>query len=675
MCFGLPGNNRSGKKNRSRRGRTSNRLIRRRGGIIPGLVKTPQPGSRRAAQTGPIKAGLPALALALLVAGPRLAAEPRPETTREAGEPVPIRLPEPPRPRTLVDRVMEADEPGFGGWETEVLSAAAGGQLNRIGAWIHDEGQGGARALEPLVGPGFGCEALRPAELVEVFRDGLFTVRRGAGGGAGTPAQGHRGAEGLARTLTGLLRGLGDGGAPHVKFKVTGIDQGEDAFTTRVLFLADRHGATGAVQQNAEWTLRWRYPADADAPPLLSSIALLRYEEIALDRPGGVLFRDHTAAALGATPAYREQHLRGVAHWVDRISRLDGVSLFGHSGLALGDVNGDGLEDLYVCDEGGLPNRLYLQRPDGTLDDVTTVSGADWLDRSFSALLVDLDNDGDQDLAVATYRRLLLAENDGAGRFTLRTALRGVEEAFALSAADYDDDGDLDLYAATYGGRGPGAAGESARDDDDRPVTGLPVPYHDANNGGANALLRNDGEFRFADATKETGLDANNSRFSFAAAWEDYDDDGDLDLYVANDFGRNNLYRNDGGRFSDVAAEAGVEDIATGMSVSWGDYDRDGDLDVYVGNMYSSAGNRITYQRRFAPGQDAAAVAHLQRTARGNSLFRNSGDGTFEDVSESAGVTMGRWAWSSSFTDLNNDGWLDVVVANGFLTGEDPHDL
>ncbi len=85
-----------------------------------------------------------------------------------------------------------------------------------------------------------------------------------------------------------------------------------------------------------------------------------------------------------------------------------------------------------------------------------------------------------------------------------------------------------------------------------------------------------------------------------AASWEDYDQDGDLDLYVANDFGRNNLYRNDDGQFVDVAAEAGVEDISAGMSVSWGDYNNDGQADLYVGNMFSSAGNRVTYQRQFS---------------------------------------------------------------------------
>jgi hypothetical protein len=192
-------------------------------------------------------------------------------------------------------------------------------------------------------------------------------------------------------------------------------------------------------------------------------------------------------------------------------------------------------------------------------------------------------------------------------------------------------------------------------------------------------MWRNDRQWRFTNVTKQAGLDVNNRRFSFACAWEDFDNDGDQDLYVANDFGRNNLYRNDEGRFIDVAAEAGVEDISAGMSVNWGDYDNDGWMDLYVSNMWSSAGNRIAYQSRFLGARaDRGTLADFQRHARGNSLFRNlsrNGEPTFRDVSIEAGVTMGRWAWSSRFVDINNDSWEDLIVANGNITQEDTSDL
>ena len=98
-------------------------------------------------------------------------------------------------------------------------------------------------------------------------------------------------------------------------------------------------------------------------------------------------------------------------------------------------------------------------------------------------------------------------------------------------------------------------------------------------------------------------------------------------------------------------------------------------MDLYVGNMFSAAGNRIAYQRSFKEGTEASTRNIMQRHARGNSLFANAGDGSFRDVSLSARVTMGRWAWGSLFVDVNNDGKQDIFVANGLVTQEDTADL
>ena len=237
----------------------------------------------------------------------------------------------------------------------------------------------------------------------------------------------------------------------------------------------------------------------------------------------------------------------------------------------------------------------------------------------------------------------------------------------------------MDLYCCVYG------ADQYLDETETVPIGAVSgqFVYHDANNGGANSLFRNeivdDNHWQFADVTQQVGLDVDNRRWSFAAAWEDFDNDGDQDLYVANDYGRNTLYRNDktsdGRKFVNVAADASAEDSASGMSVSWGDYNLDGLMDVYVSNMFSSAGNRITYQEKFKPDAEKPVRGRLQRFARGNTLLKNLGDGSFDDVSEACGVTIGRWAWGSRFVDLNNDGWDDLVVANGYLTMSDTGDL
>ncbi len=197
-------------------------------------------------------------------------------------------------------------------------------------------------------------------------------------------------------------------------------------------------------------------------------------------------------------------------------------------------------------------------------------AGVDVLDPTSMSLFTDFDNDGDQDLIVITWQTPLLFVNAGDGKFRhTKSAFqftRPPRGAFTSGClADFDQDGDVDLYICSY----TYFLGQGAYR--------FPTPYHDADNGPPNVLFRNDGAGRFHEVTSATGMDQNNHRFSFACAWTDADQDGRPDLYVANDFGRNNLYRNRGRiggdvQFRDEAAEASVEDVGAGMSVTWFDY-------------------------------------------------------------------------------------------------------
>ncbi len=174
----------------------------------------------------------------------------------------------------------------------------------------------------------------------------------------------------------------------------------------------------------------------------------------------------------------------------------------------------------------------------------------------------------------------------------------------------------------------------------------------------------------FQDRTEAAGLNVDNDRYSFACAWGDYNADGAPDLYVANDFGRNNLYRNNGdGTFAVVSAEAGVEDVGAGMSASWFDFDNDGKQDMYVSNMWSAAGMRVSEQKHFHEKDPEIIRALYRQHARGNSLYRNLGNGKFENVSHAAGVDVGRWAWSSDAWDFDHDGYPDLYIANGYISG------
>jgi hypothetical protein len=552
------------------------------------------------------------------------------------------------------------------GWTSEVFADVALAKLEEIGKLLEKGQPIQAASIARFLDDGFRYTPLRPAKLSETFADSAFVVWRAGEEIRSAPAS----LDGTAfgRSLNASLLPVEDPSDVHTKLKVVGVDLEADGdrATTDVLAQVNGRHAGGTFQVKTTWRITWS-SADASADPRLVELRVDDYEAISGLNAGGPMFADCTESVLSKNSIFDSQLRPGIDHWLARVDIRFGLDIGGWQGLAIADINGDGLDDIYVSQPGGLPNRLFVQNPDGTATETSAAANVDWLESSHGSLFIDLDNDGDQDLLAGVDHGVLIQENDGSGVFKPRGSLHlPAAIPYSIAAADYDNDGDLDFYVCCYNRR---------RESNQHLVFARPVPYHDANNGGRNALFRNEGSFRFSHQTKRVGLDENNRRFSYAATWEDYDDDGDADLYVANDFGRNNLYRNDGGRFVDVSKTAGVEDISPGMSASWGDYDNDGKMDLYISNMFSSAGNRITSQSRFHAGTKAETRAQFRRHARGNTLLRNLGNGRFEDVSENAGVVIGRWAWGSRFIDLNNDGWQDLLVTNGFITQGDADDL
>lgn len=567
--------------------------------------------------------------------------------------------------------VATTPDPEIDGWMTEAFSEQAEVQLKQLLKWLAHLEKVSQQQVVDVIAEDFICSQLRPDVLSTVFDDKSVVVRRSQNSLGSLAPDHHRGVSGLIDALGALAQPLSGRDHLTTSMKIVQVSEDDDSVATTCYYEASSPLTDGTFQQTATWRCRWS--REEEGPPKLTSVILLDYEEVFVRSPHQTWFTDCTEAVLGKNWSFQEFLQYGANHWLRRIDTTHETGVFRWYGIAVGDVNNDGLDDIYICQPGGLPNRLFVQDQDATVSDHTDRAEIDILDHSSSALLVDLDNDGDQDLVVAIPSNLVLFENDSTGRFKYRIMMSPVLhlediDVRSVSAVDYDNDGRLDLYICM------GSAFKHARPDEEA----NPFVYHDANDGGANVLFRNEignSGWRFVDVTKDVGLDVNNRRHSLAAAWEDYDNDGDQDLYVANDYGQNCLYRNDDGRFIDVAVEVGVVDYGSGMSVSWADYNRDGYMDLYVGNMFSSAGSRITNQAGFNPNANENVRQLYRRFVKGNTLFRNLSGKQFEDVGAQAAVEMGRWAWSSLFTDLNNDGWEDVVVANGYLTTEDTGDL
>jgi len=448
------------------------------------------------------------------------------------------------------------------------------------------------------------------------------------------------------------------------EFQVTRIDAALPRLLTRVRYDLVTTGQDFYREQRVGyWDLEWGKSPSED-------FRLKNWK--ALDETRGrtlrPIFADITGPAFATNPSYQDQLLHGSDYWRTILDTASGIDLYGHNGVSVGDIDNDGFDDVYVCQPAGLPNRLYRNRGDGTFEDITESSGVGLLDNTACALFADINNDGWQDLIVVRSSGPLLFLNERNGKFRQRSdAFKFAEPPqgtfTGAAVADYDRDGWLDIYFCLY----TYYQGTNQYK--------YPSPYYDANNGPPNFMMRNNRDATFRDVTAEAGLNQNNTRYSFCCGWNDYNRDGWPDLYVVNDFGRKNLYRNNGnGTFTDVAAEMGVEDVGAGMSVCWFDYDNDGTEDLYVANMWTAAGERVSTQDIFKKDAPREIRALYQKHAMGNSLLRNDENG-FKDMTSLDGVGLGRWAWSSDAWDFDHDGLLDLYVTNGMVSGPSSKDL
>ena len=396
------------------------------------------------------------------------------------------------------------------------------------------------------------------------------------------------------------------------------------------------------------------------------------------------------------------------------------------SGAGFADIDNDGDIDLYIVNipgpftqdrdtNKGNANVLYRNNGDGTFTDITRTAGVGHQGYGMGCVFADYDGDADLDLYLTNYGENVLYRNNGDATFTDVTANAGVEcELWSTGAAfaDVDGDTDLDLYVCNYVTYDLEALEQMK---EESLQSGKPVPS--ALNPHVfepqdNVFYRNNGDGTFTDATDETGIAAVGGR-SMQAIFSDFDNDNDLDLYVANDTTTNHVYRNDGGgNFTDVSTESWAADFRGSMGLTAGDYDADGDTDLFMShwvdeenalyrNLFVEDGD--TKQIRFVDESYTAMLAEnsIKQIGWGTTLFdydndgdldifvtngstfqelrrpevlipqpdmlfRNNGDETFTDVSQEVRIAalplrVGRGA---TFGDYDNDGDVDIFVVN-----------
>ncbi len=343
-------------------------------------------------------------------------------------------------------------------------------------------------------------------------------------------------------------------------------------------------------------------------------------------------------------------------------------------GLAWGDYDNDGDDDLFLVSAGGAlnlsleqlePCALFENLGDGTFRRVTAFPELRL--RGYGAGWGDYDGDGRLDLVVSGFNALWLLHNDGEGRFT-RDPRIGNRPGFftGLAWGDYDGDRRLDLYVCNYLDY---TASEADRENTSQQVgSAVPFTLNPASfTPGRNLLLHQQPDGSFHDVAAELKVQNPEGR-SLGAIWHDFDLDGHLDLYVANDVSDNVFFRNlGGGRFEDISHPALIADYRSAMGLALGDYDRDGDDDLHVTHWVAQE-NALYDNTWMQFNGGTNVVAARGNNATGRFPLR------FFDVADQRGlgqIALPFVGWGTEFADLDHDGWPDLLVANGNTLEED----
>ena len=465
--------------------------------------------------------------------------------------------------------------------------------------------------------------------------------------------------------------------------RITDDSQLPQNFTTKVEFEGLGLSRTGSwLSISASGKIEW---SKTDFEQIDWLINKWDFERFAIHHANNRIFEDVTASSLNTNEldfirrTGQREILNGLLQEDASVPAkfFDPNATAQHPNVSITDINNDGFDDLYVS-QPWKRNLLYVNNRDGTFTESSNDYDLSPDNQFVTSLFADFDNDGDQDLFLGgPFCRCAYLEHDGSGYVD-----RSREKfeplvlpamASAFSAVDFNSDGLLDIYVSTYGFPNHLREVENWSEEflsfaQARELTRrVRAPKHNRFfnlAGPPNLLLQNTGEgFKVPKINTEVELYTN----SLQSTWTDFDNDGDQDLYVANDFAADNLFRNEGEQgFHDVTEELGHSMMmGFGTGASWGDYDMDGYQDLFVSNIYSDAAMRVV--EHFPRLAD-----EFVQSANGNRLYRNVGGQGFELASSNRGgglaVNKAGWSWGGQFIDFDNDSDLDIYVPSGYFT-------
>ena len=309
----------------------------------------------------------------------------------------------------LADLMAKSEAKADENWSSEAFNSSAGTQLKLFAKALNHS------PLETpvdLAAPSFSSTSLVPAGEIVFNQDSVKVSRVSAEGIPSATMDFPSAFAELWKTLN-----PDDSATVRAKFKIVRVELADAAATTEVYFQAFSQSTKEALQLTAEWTCQWVVPS-RDVDPLLAGITLTGSEKVTREGAADAAFTDATAFVFDGVESFDKQLVFGADYWYGNRDVAFGIHQ-GNQGLAIGDADGDGLDDLFICQPSGMPSRLYLRKENGQLKDVTAESGLNWLDAARSALFADLDNDGDQDLAVSLGYSLALFQNNGSASFQL----------------------------------------------------------------------------------------------------------------------------------------------------------------------------------------------------------------------------------------------------------------